>query len=154
MQTPAKMRAVRETMARRFHSGAGKECMAILDRLRFVCNADPVPALRVHHGFHPGRSVFPRRRNPAWLRPYQRGLSAHASNTPLMGPYAKWVAGFLDISDKAFSLIEHLKRPEFSDYDSLACRTFFDLSVMPKLRAFLCALRYRTVLECRHSRWR
>ena len=47
--------------------------MAILDRLRFVCDADPVPALRVLPGFHPGRSVFPRRQNPAWFRPYGHG---------------------------------------------------------------------------------
>jgi hypothetical protein len=47
-----------------------------------------------------------------------------------MGPYVKWVAGYLDISAKAFSLIEHLKRPEASDYDSLSSEVFFDLSVI------------------------
>jgi hypothetical protein len=67
------MRAAREVIARKFHSGVGKECMAILDRLRFVCDADPVPALRMLPGFHPGRSVFPRRQNPAWFRPYGHG---------------------------------------------------------------------------------
>jgi hypothetical protein len=73
MQLTNKVRAARKTIARKFHSGAGKDCMAILDRLRFVCDADPVPALRVLPGFHPGRSVFPRRQNPAWFQPYGHG---------------------------------------------------------------------------------
>jgi len=55
--------------------------MAILDRLRFVCDADPVPALRVLPGFHPGRSVFPRRQNPAWFRPYGHGQWFHAEKS-------------------------------------------------------------------------
>jgi hypothetical protein len=49
---------------------------------------------------------------------------------PPMGPYAKWVAGFLTISTAAFSLIENLARPELSNYDSLSHRTIFDLSVI------------------------
>jgi hypothetical protein len=73
MQLTNKMRAARKTIARKFHSGAGKDCMAILDRLRFVCDADPVPTLRVLPGFHTGRSVFPRRQNPAWFQPYGHG---------------------------------------------------------------------------------
>jgi hypothetical protein len=68
-----KQRAVRKTIARKFHSDAGKDCMAILDRLRFVCDEDPVPALRVLPGFRPGRSVFPRRQNSEWFQPYGHG---------------------------------------------------------------------------------
>jgi hypothetical protein len=49
---------------------------------------------------------------------------------PPMGPYDKWVAGFLKISTAAFSLVENLARPELTDYDSLAHRTIFDLSVV------------------------
>src|ERR1700740_507257 len=69
----SKQRDARKIIARKFHSGAGKECMAIVDRLRFVCNANPIPALRVLSGFHPGRSVFPRRQNPAGFRPFGHG---------------------------------------------------------------------------------
>lgn len=54
-----KEHALRETIRRRFHAGAGTDCVAILDRLRFNCEADPTPAFRRLRGFRPGRSFFP-----------------------------------------------------------------------------------------------
>jgi hypothetical protein len=55
-----------------------------------------------------------------------------------MGPYAKWVAGFLKISAAAFSLLDHLTPPELTNYDSLAQRTIFDLSVIAETTS-ICA---------------
>src|SRR5215472_16751662 len=78
-----KQREVRKTIARKFHSGAGKECMAIIDRLRFVCNTDPVPALRVLPGCYPGRSVFSRRQNADSFRPYGHRQWFHAEKSKM-----------------------------------------------------------------------
>jgi hypothetical protein len=83
MRITPKMRAVRETLARRFHSGAGKECLVVLDRLRFVCDADPVPALSVLPGFRRGRSYFYRRENQAWFRPYGHALWFHREKSTM-----------------------------------------------------------------------
>jgi hypothetical protein len=48
MPLAEKMRAARETLARRFHGGfgAGSECLAILDLLRFLLGENLIPALK------------------------------------------------------------------------------------------------------------
>jgi hypothetical protein len=48
MKVSAKMQAARESLARRFHGGfaIGKECVAILDVLRFLLEENPIPALK------------------------------------------------------------------------------------------------------------
>lgn len=65
-----KVRAAREAIQRRFHSGVGKGCVAILDRLRFVCDRNPVTLFRELPGFRAGRSVFPQRQQPSSFMPY------------------------------------------------------------------------------------
>jgi len=49
--------------------------------------------------------------------------------TPPMGPYAKWMQSFLDISTRAFDLLETLIQPEIVDRNSLARRVIYDLSL-------------------------
>src|SRR5215469_8185349 len=78
-----KQREARKTIARKFHSGAGKECIAIFDRLRFVCDADPVPALSALPGFYPGRSIFFRPQNEEWFRPYGHSQWFHAEKSKM-----------------------------------------------------------------------
>jgi hypothetical protein len=51
-------------------------------------------------------------------------------SVPSMGPYAKWVDRFIEISAKAFTLLESIKCPEPTNFESLSRKTLFDLSVM------------------------
>ena len=69
MTLTTKEQAVRATIARRFHGGAETDSVAIPDRLRVNCEADPTPAFRRLRGFRPGRSFFPRA-NQQSFQPY------------------------------------------------------------------------------------
>ena len=53
----------------------------------------------------------------------------HRIASPVLGPYVKWVSGFIKVSAESFSLLDHVQRPEILDEDSKAFHTFFNLSV-------------------------
>lgn len=93
------MRAARETMRRRFHSGVGKDCVAILDRLRFVCDRDPIPALRTLPGFSAGLSRFPRRRDRESFQAYAQLRWFHHERSQMQfyvesAPQKCWLAPY------------------------------------------------------------
>jgi hypothetical protein len=48
---------------------------------------------------------------------------------PPTGPYAKWVAGYLDTSSRAFDLLKSVDVPVTIDYDSASRRVVYALSV-------------------------
>lgn len=48
----------------------------------------------------------------------------HRIASPVLGPYVKWVSGFIKVSAESFSLLDHVQRPEILDL-----HTFFNLSV-------------------------
>lgn len=50
--------------------------------------------------------------------------------TPPTGPYTKWMQTFLDVSARAFDLLDGLSKPETVDRDSLARRVIYDLSLL------------------------
>jgi Family of unknown function (DUF5677) len=53
-------------------------------------------------------------------------------SSPPTGPYAKWISGFLEISDRAFDLLRSVPRPEIDldlGWPSVAKRVIFDLTL-------------------------
>jgi hypothetical protein len=74
MRLTAKMRAARESLARRFHPGisSGRECVVILDRLRFLCDENPTEALRGLRGFRSLQGHRINRTGPESFQPYGR----------------------------------------------------------------------------------
>jgi hypothetical protein len=56
--TTQKEKALYATIRRRFHGGIGRDCVALLDRLRFVCDDDPTTNLRKLSDFSAGQNIF------------------------------------------------------------------------------------------------
>jgi hypothetical protein len=68
------MRAARESLTRRFHDGfaSGKECLTILDVVRFLLSEDPIPALAKLDNVRTVQSHWVKPRSANAFHPYGR----------------------------------------------------------------------------------
>jgi hypothetical protein len=120
-----KMRAARERLERRFHGGLfpGKQCVAIVDLLRFAVAKNPIPALRGLPDFHLLRTTWIRPRDPNhdhgygrahWFRRFKSEMKLAVESEPRerwLAPYA--VTIFADdrtglLPDQVFGILEIL----------------------------------------------
>jgi hypothetical protein len=69
-----KMLATRKLLAERFHAGfgAGKECVVILDMVRYTMTANPIPSFMRLPGFRSLQSTWIRPPKPGEFRAYGR----------------------------------------------------------------------------------
>jgi hypothetical protein len=120
-----KMQAARERLERRFHGGLfpGKQCVAILDLLRFVATTNPIPALRGLPDFHLTGTTWIRPRDANdnrgygrahWFRRFKSEMKLAVESEPRerwLAPFA--VTLFADdrtglLPDEVFGILEVL----------------------------------------------